>query len=267
MRIIDTHCHVSQVWFEPVETLLFHLNRHGVAHAILTQLLGQADNTYQQQCVERYPGRFSSVVAVDPAAPDAPQRLRALAAAGARGVRLRPDTRSTGDDPLALWRAAADSGLVVSCVGPAASFLTAQFRELLSTFPELPVLGEHLGGWGRPDCDGTPATLEGIKALAAHANFNLKVPPLGQLVKRGPSLPASGRTLELAPAHAALELLGCYGPQRMCWASDFPVVSSREGYANALAWSLELFAQVPSSAREQVFSGTAQRLFHIAALS
>ncbi len=263
MEVIDTHCHVSPVWFEPVETLLFQMDRAGVAHAILTQLLGQTDNGYQSACVERYPGRFTSVVAVDPAAPDAAQRLRALAAAGARGVRLRPDTRAAGEDPHALWRAAADAQLTVSCVGPAASFLTPQFRDVLTTFPQLTVLAEHLGGWGRPDCDGTPATLEGIKALARHPNLHLKVPPLGQLVKRAPGLPASGRTLDLAPARVALELLASYGPERLCWASDFPVVSSREGYANALAWSLELFAEVPASARAQVFGGTARRLFRI----
>lgn len=263
MEVVDTHCHVSPVWFEPVETLLHHMDRHGVSHAVLTQLLGQTDNGYQRGCVERYPGRFTSVVAVDAAAPDAAQQLRALAAAGARGARWRPDTRAAGADPHALWRAAADARLTVSCVGPAASFLAPEFSQVLAAFPGVDVLAEHLCGWGRPDCDGTAATLEGIKALARHPNFHLKVPPLGQLVKRGPQLPPDGRTLELGPARVALDLLGIYGPERMCWASDFPVVSSREGYANALAWSQELFGEIPASARQQVFSGTARRLFRI----
>jgi L-fuconolactonase len=265
MDVIDTHCHVSPVWFEPVETLLFHMDRHGVAHAILTQLLGQSDNDYQTQCVARYPGRFSSVVAVDAGAADAAARLRALAAAGARGVRMRPDTRAAGADPYALWRIAGEAQLIVSCVGPAATFLTAEFSDVLAAFPSVSVLAEHLGGWGRPDCDGTPATLEGIKTLARFPNFHLKVPPLGQLVKRAPQLPSGGRTLGLAPARVALDLLEVYGADRLAWASDFPVVSSREGYANALAWTLELFAEVPSAVGEQVFAGTARRLFRLPA--
>ncbi|HTT01058.1 MAG TPA: amidohydrolase family protein [Steroidobacteraceae bacterium] len=263
MEVIDTHCHVSPVWFEPVETLLFHMERHGVAHAILTQLLGQTDNTYQAQCLERYPGRFTSLVAVDAAATDAATKLRVLAAAGARGVRMRPDTRAAGGDPYALWRVAAEAQLTVSCVGPAASFLSAEFCDLLATFPSVSVLAEHLGGWGRPDCDGSPATLDGIKALARFPNLHLKVPPLGQLVKRAPQLPAGGRTLDLAPARVALDMLDVYGAERLAWASDFPVVSSREGYGNALAWTLELFAQHPLSVREQIFAGSARRLFRI----
>ena len=263
MQVIDTHCHVSPVWFEPVETLLFHMDRHGVVHAVLTQLLGQPDNTYQMQCLTRYPGRFTSAVAVDVAAADAAQQLRALAAAGARGVRLRPDSRAAGADPYALWRTAAEAELTVSCVGPAAMFITPDFAALLTALPSLKVLAEHLGGWGRPDCDGTSATLEAIKALARFPNVCLKVPPLGQLVKRGPQLPPGGRTLELAPARVALDMLKIYGAERLAWASDFPVVSSREGYANALNWTLELFAEVSPGEREQVFAGTARRLFGI----
>jgi L-fuconolactonase len=263
MDVIDTHCHVSPVWFEPVETLLFHMDAHGVGHAILTQLLGQSDNGYQTQCVQRYPERFTSVVAVDAGSQDAAQRLRALAAEGARGVRMRPETRAAGPDPHALWRVAAEEQLVVSCVGPAASFQTEDFAALLAAFPSVNVLAEHLGGWGRPDCDGSASTLEAIKALARFGNFYLKVPPLGQLVKRGPQLPPAGRTLELASARVALDLMALYGAERLCWASDFPVVSSREGYANALHWTLELFEETSQAARAQVFAGTARALFGV----
>ena len=258
MNLVDTHCHVSPVWFEPIETLLFHMDRHGVTHAVLTQLLGQTDNAYQQDCLARYPGRFASVVAVNPASL---QDLHELADRGARGVRLRPDSRATGSDPYALWRIANERSLTVSCVGPAATFLTPEFADVLHAFPSLNVLAEHLCGWGRPDCDGSPATLAGIRDLARFANFNLKVPPLGQLVKRGPALPPSGRTLDLDPARVALELLDVYGSERLCWASDFPVVSSREGYGNALRWSQELFANTPESTQTQIFAGTARRLF------
>src|SRR5258708_32906956 len=117
MPVVDSHCHASTAWYEPIETLLFEMERNGVDAAILIQILGQTNNTYQEECMRRYPGRFASVVIVDTEQPDATLRLRELAGRGASGVRLRATTRSPGDDPLAIWRTAAELGLAVSCSG------------------------------------------------------------------------------------------------------------------------------------------------------
>ena len=38
MVIVDTHCHVSPYWYEPVETLLHQMNSNGVDKAVLIQL-------------------------------------------------------------------------------------------------------------------------------------------------------------------------------------------------------------------------------------
>ena len=65
MVVIDTHCHASDIWYEPVETLLFEMDRNGVDAAVLIQINGQTDNSYQEECLRRYPGRFASVVSVD----------------------------------------------------------------------------------------------------------------------------------------------------------------------------------------------------------
>src|ERR687887_330114 len=102
--IVDTHCHASHAWFEPIETLVHEMDHNGVAQAILIQIRGQYDNSYQFECVRRYPGRFASVVGLDWERPDAVEQLERLREQGAAGVRLRPDTRSPGDDPLAIWR-------------------------------------------------------------------------------------------------------------------------------------------------------------------
>ena len=34
MVIVDTHCHVSPYWYEPVETLLHQMNSNGVDKAV-----------------------------------------------------------------------------------------------------------------------------------------------------------------------------------------------------------------------------------------
>src|SRR3954470_16018086 len=111
--IVDSHCHVSHAWYEPVETLLHEMDRNGVEQAILIQILGQTDNSYQQECRRRYAGRFASVVLVDPEKRDAIETLERLVDDGATGVRLRPTARSSGDDPLAIWRATGRLGLAV----------------------------------------------------------------------------------------------------------------------------------------------------------
>ena len=88
MVIVDAHCHASLDWYEPIETLLFEMDRNGVDQAVLIQINGQFDNSYQAEAVRRYPGRFCSVVLVDPLQPDAPKTLERLVDGGASGVRL-----------------------------------------------------------------------------------------------------------------------------------------------------------------------------------
>jgi L-fuconolactonase len=45
------------------------------------------------------------------------------------------------------------------------------------------------------------------------------------------------------------------------WGSDFPLVSSREGYGNALHWTRDLFGACASEAVEAIFGGNAKRIF------
>lgn len=247
--IIDTHCHVAEHWYEPAEALLAQMDRCGVERAWLVQLLGSYDNAYQQRCAARWPDRFISVVGIDWTRPDAVAELRLLAEGGARGVRLRPGSRSPGEDPLAIWRAARDLGLVVSCVGAAAQFVEPGFAALIDELAGLPVVLEHFGGLARPDVGDTPAA--DVLALARFASLRVKLPGLGQLLPR--------QALEPPPGKLALidAMIAAFGAGRLLWASDFPVVSSREGYANALAWPRAI---VPADARDAIFGETAARL-------
>ena len=38
MVVVDTHCHVSPYWYEPVETLLYQMTTNGVDQAVLIQM-------------------------------------------------------------------------------------------------------------------------------------------------------------------------------------------------------------------------------------
>jgi len=44
MVTVDAHCHVSPCWYEPVESLLFQMDRNHVEQAVLVQYMGQLYN-------------------------------------------------------------------------------------------------------------------------------------------------------------------------------------------------------------------------------
>ena len=52
-----------------------------------------------------------------------------------------------------------------------------------------------------------------------------------------------------------------FGPERMMWGSDYPPVSSREGYRNALRFTQERFAGKSEAAKAMIFGGTALKVF------
>src|SRR5438552_13849082 len=105
MVIVDAHCHVSELFFEPVELLLYQMERNEVQHAVLIQIRGQYDNSYQEECIRRCPGKFSSVVMVNVQRNDALVALEESVNRGAVGVRLRVA------DAEAVWRHAATLGI------------------------------------------------------------------------------------------------------------------------------------------------------------
>lgn len=267
MVLIDSHCHASPQWFEPVEPLVCQMDLNGVQRGVLTQVLGQFDNSYHEVCMQRFPGRFASVGAVDAARADAAELVRHWAGRGMAGLRLRPEARSAGGDPLAAWRAASDCGLVISCGGASANLLSDDFAALVRAFPQMTFLLEQLGGWTRPDCDRTPETWSGILALSRFANVSLKLPTLGQVAPRAIGQPLAPDGPDIAPVidpakgAVLLEALDRFGADRLLWGSDYPVVSSREGYANALTWTRAVFAGRPSGEVEAIFGGNAERLF------
>lgn len=256
--IIDSHCHAGLVWYEPAETLLFQMDRCGVARAVLVQMLGQYDNGYQASCVERWPDRFINVVAVDPADPGAIDVLQQWAERGARGVRLRPTSRSPGVDPWLIWRTADRLGLAVSCVGTTAQFTAAPFVALVEQFSDLPIVLEHLGGIARPDAD---ETAENVWDLARFPNVFLKVPGIGQLAKRLAALPAAGSPFESGADPLLRRAVTAFSAKRLMWGSDFPVVATREGYASALSGVRASLAFLSEADCDDLFGGTAARAF------
>jgi L-fuconolactonase len=260
--IVDSHAHVSPCWYEPVETLLHHMDRHGVQRAVLTQLIGQTNNDYQQACVARHESRFVSVVWVDAQAPDVADAVARLTHAGASGVRLRPGARQQDGSLPAVWRAVQSCGLPVSCVGSAETFVAPGFADLLTAIPDVPVVLEHLGGTSAPVVtDDALALRQKVFELARFPNVMLKLPGMGELMPRSTTALRDGEPFD-GEVHPLVEqAYAAFGAHRLMWGSDFPVVSSREGYGNALRLAMTSFAKQPAPVLDAVFGGNALRVF------
>jgi L-fuconolactonase len=261
--VVDAHCHTAGHWYLPIESLLFEMERAGVDQAVLVQMMGEFDASYQRHCVRRYPGRFANVVLVEWSQPDAPERLAEEAAQGASGVRLRADARSPGADPLAIWRAAERLGLAVSCLGRSWLFLADEFRALLETITDVPIVIEHLGAHNAPD-DDTPSLEQrrAIFALSRYGNVRIKFHGLGEFTPK--AMPVRKPWPFVDPVPPLLELAyEAFGPRRMMWGSDYPPVAVREGYAHALEWPSERLGGLSENDREWLFGRTALGTFPV----
>jgi L-fuconolactonase len=264
MVVVDTHCHASPYWYEPVETLLDQMNRHGVDKATLIQIGGEFDNAYLMECVRRFPGRFSAVALVDTSRPDATERLKEWVSQGVEGIRLRPTERSPGRDPLAIWRVAAELGMVVSAQGSNADeFSSPQFEDVIKDLPNLNIIIEHLGGGGQ-DTKPPHNRYRKVLALAKYPNTFMKVPGFGELCPRPMPLRKPFPFENVPPLiEMAME---AFGPRRLMWGSNFPPVAGRgEGYRNSLRFPMERLQFKSQEDKEWLFGKTATTLFRFGA--
>jgi L-fuconolactonase len=250
MLIVDTHCHVSTAWYEPVEQLIQQMDRNSVEKAVLVQMGGQHDNSYQAECVAKYPDRLVSVVLVDVSGEAAPDELAALVEEGARGVRLPAGARAPD-----IWARAAELRVPVTSLGSPDAFSAPSFRENLETMGDVPVIIEHLGGM-KADCDR--AVREAVFALAAHPNAHMKIHGLGEFCRRNMPV-TSPFPFDRDDVPLLHEAHGAFGPDRLMWGSDYPPVSGREGYANALRLTMDQFPSEDD--RRSIFGGTAARVY------
>jgi len=262
--IVDSHCHASECWYEPIEALLEQMARSGVDQAILIQILGQYDNGYQVECLRRFPGRFASVVIVDTDQPDAPRALERLAEGGASGVRLRATVRSPGDDPLAIWRAAERLGLAVSAPGSAEAFASDDFRQLVEALPRIKIVVEHYGGVQRPGAEPQPELRQRVYALARYRNVYIKIGGLGEIAQRAMPVRTPFPFVEPVPPIVE-EIRAAFGAEKMMWGSDYPPVSQREGFGRALSYVRDRLAGASAAEQELIFGGTALAVFPVRA--
>ena len=84
MRAIDTHCHASPYWFEPIEVMIHQMELNSVEKSLLVQFFGVYDNDYLIQQAETYPQKFRVAGLVDHTKNHAKEEIETLSSRGVR---------------------------------------------------------------------------------------------------------------------------------------------------------------------------------------
>jgi L-fuconolactonase len=262
MVLVDTHFHATPVWYDRVESALVHMNEQGVRYGCLVQIGGYFNHEYQEDVMRRHPGRFMNIVQVDWTKPDAISRLEALVAKGnVSGVRINSAGRSPGDDPFAIWKAAARLKLTITSRGNTDTYGTDEFASIFSMIPDTPIVIEHLGSVNAPDGETSPwPKRRKVLELARFPNAYVKIHGLGEFAAR--TNPIDESFVFQRPLPPFLDwAYDLFGPRRMMWGSDYPLVGAREGYKLSLELPMGELAKRSAEDRRQIFGGTGLRLF------
>jgi len=138
----------------------------------------------------------------------------------------------------------------------------AALRRFVAAWPQLPVVIDHAAkpplscAWDEPPMQ---AWRRDMAALAAHPQVACKLS--GLLTEMAPADRTScARILErLRPVADAL--LAWFGPRRLMWGSDWPVLTLAAGYDEWVAVADALLAPLSIDERAQVQHGTARRFY------
>lgn len=233
--ILDSHVHAWRCWPYPplvpdpdsrgrVEQLLWEMDAHGVEEAVVVcaGIQENPDNVeYAASAVARWPDRLRLFADIDCVwsptyhQPGAAARLEALMSRYeltglTHYVGGQNDGWLVSDEGFALFEVAADHDLVVSLAASPA--WQGDLRQLAEQFPTLPILCHHLAGIQA----GRPADLDEVVASASKRNILIKASGFHYCSVLGWDYPWTD-ALEILHI-----LLDAYGPQRVCWGSDFP---------------------------------------------
>jgi L-fuconolactonase len=193
-------------------------------------------------------------------APDAPAQIEKLAA-NRTLVGLRPMLQDLEDDAWILRPAIQPALDAVQAAGLRFDALVKlkhlpRLARLLVARPDLPVVIDH---GAKPDIagGGLAAWASAIRAIAKDTGAVCKLS--GLVTEAAPGW----REENLRPYVEAL--LEAFGPARLMWGSDWPVVNEAGGYAVWRGAAEALTESCSPDERDMIFGGTAQRFYGIQA--
>lgn len=268
-RIIDPHVHVwvrdpKYPWARETtnppaedatpEMLLALMKANGVEKTVIIQVIHYRwDNSYLADVLRRYPQYFKGVARVNPEDPAAPDHLSSLMALpGFHGVRISPAGDARGDwirGPLMppLWKRCLELGVPMTVLAPVTRM--PDVAALVEKFPGLTVVIDHMA-----DCPlDRPEQLAKLLALARYPKVFVKISHTWSLSKQ----PYPYRDAQ----EQVKRLYDVFGPQRLMWGTDWPLVERHCGYAKALALVRDEMKFLSEEDKSWILSKTVERVW------
>ena len=267
--IIDTHTHVvssdkSKHPLDPgargwstevsndVEDLISEMDGAGVQCATLVQPAGTygLDNIYQCDSAKQYAPRTVAVGILDPAAPDAADKLSYwVNEHGMNGVRLQ--SQAEPDDPRCdiLWERAEALGVPISIGGGGQPEKVNRMRNVGARHPNVIFAPDPFAGWS--GAEDKAAMTTALEDLAKLPNAYLRI-----------SSTSLGSYANLTSAEKELfrRVIDAFTPQRVMWGSNFP--SSRDGgYFGQVQLGLAALSWLSDDDRNWIMGETAHKLW------
>jgi predicted TIM-barrel fold metal-dependent hydrolase len=241
--IVDPHVHVwkndpKYPWAKETtnppaddalpETLLELMAANGVDRTVLVQVIYYRwDNRYARDCMRRWPDKFMGVCRVDPQSPRAPDDLsRLVQDDGFHGVRLSPAAGADGDwirgDLMhPLWRRTAELRVPMLILAPITRM--PDIVRLCDKHPNVDVCIDHMADCPADRPDQLPMLLE----LARFPRVFVKISHTWNV---------SNQDYPYRDTHEQVRrIYDAFGPERLMWGTDWPMVEKKCGYAKALA--------------------------------
>jgi L-fuconolactonase len=241
------------------EDLAPFLSASGVERTILVQAAPTAAETEFLLALARTTPFVAGVVGwADLEAPDAPDQIGALAAR--RGlVGLRPMIQDLPDPDWMLRPALAPAIRALVAAGLRFDALVTPVHlpfllDFARRYPDLPIVIDH-GGKPRIASGEIEVWGRDIGVLAREANVACKLS--GLITEAAPGARVSG----LRPYFETL--LETFGPARLMWGSDWPVLNLNGDYAGWRAGAEVLLAGLSEDERASVFGGTARAFYGV----
>jgi predicted TIM-barrel fold metal-dependent hydrolase len=267
-RILDPHVHVWKhggafpfaqgakvpTYDATPEMLLQLMKTNGVTKTVIIQVIHyRYDNRYLAAVLKQYPQFFLGVCRVDPLDPAAPDHLTELSKEqGFRGVRLSPAADASGDwirGPLMLplWKRCDSLKVPMTLLVPISRVL--DIHKLVERFPDLTVVIDHMA-----DCPvDHPEELEKLTALVRYPKVFVKISHTWSLSKEKYPWLDSQRLVK--------RLYDSFGPQRLMWATDWPIANELATYAQRLSVVRDDMRFLNASDKSWILSKTIERVW------
>jgi len=270
--MIDAHVHYWRVdrgdygWLTPDQPIFRDFlppdaaplfDAAGIDGIVLVQAAAtEAETRFMLSLGEADPRVRGVVGWIDMMAPDAPDRLADLARNPLlRGIRpmwqdIAEDAWLLRPEQDAAYRAVVELDLTFDALARVRHL--AHLPRLIERHPELPVVIDHAA---KPDiAAGRHAEWRaGMAALASFPHVRCKLS--GLVTEATPGAPLD------AIRPYAETLLELFGPQRLIFGSDWPVLTTRQDYSTWWDWSHRLMAQLSPGERDAVFGQNATAFY------